>query len=99
MKINLVAIGIVVGAAICGSIVQFAKNRTVWRLLQLLGAACLGIVVLTHFAEAFYLVPKMGWGKPNSAGHYLDLISALLGLIFLPSGFACATISERKNSK
>jgi hypothetical protein len=36
------------------------------------------IVVLTHIAEAFHIFPAMGWGKPNSAGHYLDLVSAIL---------------------
>ena len=99
MNITLIAIGAVVGAIIYGSILQIAKHRTVWRFLQLLGATCLGIVVLTHVAETFHLVPKMGWGQPDSAGHYLDLISAILGLILLPFGYVSAAISRSKHSQ
>jgi hypothetical protein len=48
------------------------KHRVaIWRFLQLLGAVCLVIVVLTHIAEVFQIFPTMGWGLPNSAGHYL----------------------------
>ena len=45
------------------------------------------IVVLTHLAEALHLLPGMGWGRENSVGHYLDLGSALLGLILFPAGY------------
>lgn len=65
----------------------FLRARTVWRLLQLLGAACLMVVVLAHVAEALALFPSMGWGAPDSAGHYLDLASAVLGLALLPVGY------------
>ena len=41
---------------------------TTWPFLQLLGAVCLVIVVLTHIAEVFQIFPTMGWGLPNSAG-------------------------------
>ncbi len=98
MSTALIAIGIVAGGIISGSVLQFARKRTVWRFLQLLGAALLGIVVFTHLAEMFHLFPTMRWGEPRSAGHYLDLISAALGLILLPFGYICAAISERKNS-
>jgi hypothetical protein len=63
-----------------------SKRRTVWRLLQLFGLACLVIVVLTHVAETFHLFPTMGWGQPNSTGHYVDLVSAILGCTLLPLG-------------
>jgi len=43
-------------------------KATIWRFLQLLGAICLVIVVLTHIAEVFQIFPTMGWGLPNSAG-------------------------------
>jgi hypothetical protein len=32
------------------------------------------------------LLPAMGWGLPNSPGHYLDLVSAVLGIALLVSG-------------
>ena len=50
------------------------------RLLAILGIAFLVVVVLTHVAERWHLFPEMGWGLPNSPGHYLDLASAILGV-------------------
>ena len=38
------------------------------------------LVVLTHVAEALHLFPWLQWGSSNSAAHYLDLWSAVLGL-------------------
>jgi hypothetical protein len=70
----------------------------VWRLLQIFGAGCLVIVMLTHVAERFDLFPGMGWGLPNSPGHYLDLVSAILGFILLPLGFLGSALMRRKNS-
>ena len=57
---------------------------------KLFGSFCLVVVVFTHVAEAFHLLPGMGWGLPNSAGRYLDLCSAIIGLILLPLGYALA---------
>jgi hypothetical protein len=48
------------------------------RFLQLCGSACLIIVVLTHIAEAFHIFPAMGWGLPDSAGHYAGARNARL---------------------
>jgi hypothetical protein len=59
------------------SVIWFAKGRMKWRFLQLCGSACVFVVVLTHIAETLDLFPGMGWGLPNSAGHYLDFVSAL----------------------
>jgi hypothetical protein len=60
--------------------------------------ACLIIVVLTHVAEAFHIFTAMGWGLPNSAGHYLDLFSAILAATLLPLGFAADAVVPRKNT-
>jgi hypothetical protein len=70
---------------------------TIWRRLQLLGVVCLIIVVLTHVAESFQIFPGMGWGLPNSARHYLDLVSAILGFTLLPLGFIGSALTRRKN--
>jgi ABC-type transport system involved in multi-copper enzyme maturation permease subunit len=70
---------------------------TILRFLQLLGAVCLVIVVLTHIAEGFQFLPAMGWGLPNSAGHYLDFVSAILGCTLLPLGFIGSALTRRKN--
>ena len=75
------------------------KHRvTIWRFLQLLGAVCLIIVVLSHIEEAFQILPAIGWGLPNSAGHYLDLASAILGCTLLLLGFIGSALTRCKNS-
>lgn len=56
------------------------------RLMTLAGSACLLVVVLTHVAERFNIFPAMGWGLPDSPGHYLDLLSAIAGIGLLASG-------------
>ena len=35
----------------------------------------------------FGLFPWMGWGRPDSIGHYLDLASAAGGLMLFPIGY------------
>jgi hypothetical protein len=35
----------------------------IWLLLQIVGVVCLVIVVITHVAEAFQILPGMGWGS------------------------------------
>ena len=62
-------------------------ERTVSPLIQLIGAACLVIVALTHIFEALNLFPSMRWGQPNSFGHYLDLLSAVFGVTLVPTGY------------
>ena len=59
---------------------------TVGRCLLLLGFVCVAIVVLTHVAEALQVFPGMGWGLPNSPGHYLDFVAAMLGSMLLLAG-------------
>jgi hypothetical protein len=44
-------------------------------------------MVLTHVAERLHLLPGMGWGLPNSPGHYLDLFSAVSGIALLLAAF------------
>src|SRR5712692_5200630 len=66
--------------------VTFARRKTLFSLLQLVGAGCLVVVVLTHICEALHLLPWMGWGESKSAGHYVDLSSAVLGVTFVPVG-------------
>jgi hypothetical protein len=77
-----------------GSAVLFSKVRTVSTFLQLVGAGCLTVVVLTHICEALDLVPWMQWGVPNSSGHYLDFVSAFLGLVLFPTGYLWSAITR-----
>jgi len=62
--------------------------------LQLFGLAFLIVVVLTHVAEQFHLLPWMGWGQPKSPGHYVDLASASCTLLLLGT---IGVIVRRKN--
>ena len=70
-----------------GSAVLFFREKTVSSFLQLLGAACLVVVVLTHIFEALQAFPWMHWGLKHSIGHYLDFWSAVLGLSLFPMGY------------
>jgi hypothetical protein len=99
VKLALILIGLPIGAVFWVSALALARDRTGWRALQLSGAACLAMVVLTHIAEAFHLISVMGWGLANSAGHYLDLVSAVLGVTLLSLGFFGSVLSRLRNSK
>jgi len=59
---------------------------TLGRWLLAFGFGCLAVVVLTHIAEELNLFPAMGWGLPDSPGHYLDLVSAVVGTALLIAG-------------
>ena len=86
MLTKALIIGVVVGTLAAVFFVVWIKTRTLAALLWLAGTACLGIVVLTHIAEAEHWLPRMRWGQPDSAGHYIDLTSAILGVVLLISG-------------
>ncbi len=64
------------------------------RGLALIGCGCLLVVVFAHVAERFDIFPFMGWGLPDSPGHYLDLISAIAGVALLLGGLAARCISD-----
>jgi len=72
------------------------RRSTATRLVHL-GITCVVVVVLTHVAEALHIFTFMGWGRPDSAGHYLDLTSAILGGTLLVAGLLAAVLDHRKN--
>jgi hypothetical protein len=78
-----------------GSVVLFFRGKTVCSFLQLLGAGCLVVVVLTHVSEALHLFPWMHWGLEHSVGHYLDFWSAVLGLTLFPLGYLLHALTKR----
>lgn len=94
MKARLLAIGMPVCAVLFVSLIGFARERTVWRFLQLIGAIFLLMMVLAHIGGAFQHVPWMPVGQNDSPGHYLDLFSAILGLILLPLGYLFPVLSR-----
>lgn len=78
-----------------GAVISFLRGKTVYSFLQLLGTTCLVVVVLAHISEALHLFPWMGWGLERSAGHYLDLSSAILGLALFPTGYFLQSLAKR----
>ena len=84
-----------VGTLFAWSLGAFCKGKALSSLLQLLGAGCLVIVVLTHVCEALQLLPWMQWGVEQSVGHYLDFWSAVLGLSLFPIGYLLHAFTKR----
>jgi len=82
------------GMLLSGSAVLFLRGKSGWSLLQLLGAACLMVVVLTHVCEALHLFPWMQWGLEHSVGHYLDFGSAVAGLTLFPIGYLLHALTK-----
>jgi hypothetical protein len=78
-----------------GSVVLFFREQSVRSFLQLLGAGCLVVVILTHVFEALHLFPWMHWGLEHSIGHYLDFWSAVLGLTLFPTGYLLNALTKR----
>ena len=74
-------------AVFAGGLLIFLKARSPRSLLQLLGASCLLLVVVTHICEGSHLLPWMGWGLEHSAGHYLDVFATFLALTLFPMGY------------
>jgi formate hydrogenlyase subunit 3/multisubunit Na+/H+ antiporter MnhD subunit len=85
-----------VGAMAVGLAIALSRQMTVPLLLQLVGAACLVVVVLTHICEALHLFPRMQWGEERGIGHYLDLVSAVFGLTLFPLGYCCSVVTKRR---
>ena len=81
---------------LAGALRGVASRRTPAGVLQLIGAACFAVVVLAHVAEALQILPWMHWGSRHSAGHYLDLGSAILGLTLFPLGYALQAFAARR---
>jgi hypothetical protein len=79
-----------------GAAVLFFRGKTVLLFLQLVGAGCLIVVVLTHIFEALQWFPWMNWGLENSVGHYLDLSSAIIGLTLFPVGYLLQALTRRR---
>jgi hypothetical protein len=85
-----------VSLLLAGSAVLFFREKTLRSFLQLFGAGCLVVVVFTHVSEALRLFPGMHWGLQNSAGHYLDFCSAILGLTLFPIGYLLHALRPKR---
>jgi hypothetical protein len=69
-----------------GGVAWFHRRKTMYSLLQLVGAGCLVLVVLAHVSEAL----------EHSAGHYFDLSSAILGFALFPTGYLLHSLTKRE---
>ena len=49
------------------SIILFSKTKNMGLVLQLLGAGCLIVMILTHVAEALQLFPFMHWRQSTAS--------------------------------
>jgi predicted Na+-dependent transporter len=98
MLYKLILIGISVCIAFGASIARYAEEKTAMALTQLVGAVFLLVVIFAHVSEAFRFIPSLGWGRPNTLGHYIDLVSAIAGAILLPIGYLGRRYARRINS-
>jgi hypothetical protein len=98
MKPPLIVIGVLICVAFVASIWVFARERNAPSFVRVLGAGFLLVVVFTHVFEAVHLFPWMGWGLPHSVGHYVDLVSATCGLIFVAGGYLFRRLTKRRTS-
>ena len=85
-----------VSMLLSGSLVLFFRRKTVYAWLQLIGAVSLVVVVFAHVFEALHLFPSMHWGFERSAGHFLDLVSAVFGLTLFPFGYLLYALNAGK---
>ena len=84
---RVIVISIPILIAFGASAIAFVRERTPIALVQLAGAVCLLVVMFAHISEAFGLLPSMDWGQPNTPGHFIDLVSAVTGVILLAVGY------------
>jgi hypothetical protein len=80
---------------LAGAILVFVRERGTSALLQLLGAASLVLVVLTHICEGLDLFLAMRWGEAQSVGHYIDLSSAVAALTLFPIGYLLHALKNK----
>jgi hypothetical protein len=95
MLLRVTVISIPILIAFGASARAFVRERTSIALVQLAGAVCLLIVMFAHVSEAFSLLPSMGWGEPNTPGHYIDLASAIAGVVLLAVGYVSRQFLQR----
>jgi hypothetical protein len=71
--------------AVCAA--RLVTGRSLASALQAFGIGCFAIMAATHVFEEFSLLPALGWGRPESVGHFIDLTAALLGVALVAASF------------
>lgn len=78
---------------LAGSTLQLSRRKGTAAVFQLIGAACLVVVVIAHLCEALGWLPWMHWGLEQSVGHYIDLVAATGGLSLFPIGYLAGSLT------
>src|SRR5437773_10436221 len=86
-------------ALFTGATIIFVRRRSMSSFLQLVGAAGLVAVVLTHVFEGLRVFPRMGWGSQHSVGHYLDLLPAILAVTLFSLGYLIHAVNARERER
>jgi formate hydrogenlyase subunit 3/multisubunit Na+/H+ antiporter MnhD subunit len=86
-------------ALFTGAMIIFVRRRSISSFLQLVGAAGLVAVILTHVFEGLRVFPRMGWGSHYSVGHYLDLLSAILAVTLFSLGYLIHAVNARERDR
>ena len=96
MSLKALIVLVLASILLLSSMVLFVREKTFACFLQLIGAGCLVVVVLTHVFEAFRLFPAMHWGHEHGVGHYIDFGSAVLGLSLFRTGYLLHSLTRRR---
>lgn len=65
----------------------FVRTQATGSLLELVGAAGLAMLGVTHVCESLQVLTWMRWGIEGGPGHYLNLASLAIGLTLFPLGY------------
>lgn len=79
-----------------GSLKSFSMSPRLPNILMVIGAVCLTIVPITHICEGLQWFTFLHWGDENSIGHYIDLLTAVIGVILFPAGYFLDVIRKQK---
>ena len=91
--VKAVAALVPTGLVLIGSTLQFSRRKGTAAVFQVIGAACLMVVVITHLNEALGWFSWMQWGLERSVGHYIDLVAAIGGLALFPIGYLLGALT------
>ena len=81
------------------SVSVLMTRRGVSSVLLALGCGSFAVMALTHVFEAYSLLPRLGWGKPHTVGHFIDLITALLGITLVGASFLLRSVQRQSRGK
>ena len=94
----LVVVGTIVLGLLATSTRSWVRERDWMATVQFSGACLLTVMVLTHVCETFQWLPSLGWGRPSTIGHYIDLLSANVGVSLLLLGYSGRQLIRRRSS-